>query len=111
MTAAQFAALLAELRAIREAVERGHVAPVYVDYATAARMLCCSKRSVERLVAEQRIRTHNIAGPKLRVDDLRNLGERKMRTPRRAARVENRDTKEEREELRELVRRNSGDPL
>lgn len=110
MTVEQFDALLGELRAIRDAVERSHVPPVFVDYATAARMLCCSKRSVERLVAEQRVRTYNIAGPKLRVDDLRRLGDDRTRVPRRASRVDARDTKEARAELRELVRRHKRIP-
>lgn len=73
---------LTELRRIRAALERPRVEPVYVDYATAAQMLCTSKRSIERMVAEKRLKPVDIAGPKLRVSDLRALGDG---TGRRAA--------------------------
>jgi hypothetical protein len=75
---------LKELRRIRAALERPSVEPVYVDYATAAKMLCCSKRSIERLVSEKRLKTYDIAGPKLRVSDLRALGEPRRRVTRKA---------------------------
>lgn len=75
--------VLKELRRIRAALERPSVEPAYVDYATAAKMLCTSKRSIERLVSEKRIRVYDIAGPKLRVTDLRSIGERRAPAPRK----------------------------
>lgn len=78
----QDAAALKELRRIRAALERPNVEPVYVDYATAAKMLCTSKRSIERLISEKRLKPVDIAGPKLRVSDLRALGEQKSRATR-----------------------------
>lgn len=76
---------LVELRRIRAALERPRVEPVFVDYATAAQMLCLSKRSVERLVAEKRLRVYDIAGPKLRVADLRAMGDKQGRAPKARA--------------------------
>ena len=76
--------VLSELKRIRAALERPRVEPAFVDYATAARMLCCSKRSIERLIAEKRLKTYDIAGPKLRVSDLRALGEPRRRVTRKA---------------------------
>ena len=78
---------LKELRRIRAALERPHVEPVYVDYATAAKMLCTSKRSIERLVSEKRLTPVDIAGPKLRVSDLRALGETRRAATRKAPRA------------------------
>jgi hypothetical protein len=75
----QDSAALKELRRIRAALERPNVEPVYVDYATAAKMLCTSKRSIERLISEKRLKPVDIAGPKLRVSDLRALGEQRGR--------------------------------
>lgn len=78
-------AILKELRRIRVALETAKTETAYVDYATAAKMLCVSKRSVERLVSEKRVKVYDIAGPKLRVSELRALGD--ARAPKaRAAR-------------------------
>ena len=84
MTNEHFTAILAELKRIRAALERPHVQPVYVDYATGAKMLCLSKRSVERLVSQRRIRVYDIAGPKLRVSDVEGLGDTKAAKARAA---------------------------
>lgn len=75
---------LKELRRIRAALERPTPEPVAVDYATAAKMLCTSKRSIERMVAEERLRPIDLAGPKIPVAQLRALVEGKARATRRA---------------------------
>lgn len=79
------AAELKLLKRIAAAVERPTPEPVAVDYATAAKMLCTSKRSVERMVAEEKLRPIDLAGPKIPVAQLRALVEGKPRATRRPA--------------------------
>lgn len=102
------AATLAELRRIRAALERPNVEPVYVDYATAARMLCCSKRSVERLISERRLKPVDIAGPKLRVSDLRALGDTRARAATRRPQRAQSEARRAREMAAEAVRASEG---
>lgn len=76
-------AMLAELRRIRVAVRAQSA--IAVDYATAAEMLCTSKRSIERMVAEDRLRPIDLAGPKIPVKQLRALVDGRARATRRPA--------------------------
>jgi hypothetical protein len=93
---------LKELRRIRAALERPTPEPVAVDYATAAKMLCTSKRSIERMVAEERLKPIDLAGPKIPVMQLRALVDGRVRTTRRAQQKPQRAA-ESRAQLRELV--------
>lgn len=77
---------LAELRAIRRTLERPQPTPVAVDYATAAKMLCTSKRSIERMVAEERLKPIDLAGPKIPVKQLHALVDGGRVTRRQAPR-------------------------
>lgn len=81
------AQILAELKRIRAAIERNGVERVALTYEQAAKMLCTSKRSIERMVAEERLKPIDLAGPKIPVAQLRALVEGKVRaTARRAPR-------------------------
>ena len=92
--------VLAELRRIRAAIEASEKRAV--DYSTAAKMLCTSKRSVERMVAEEKLKPIDLAGPKIPVAQLRALVDGKQRATRRAAQKPHRAAAA-RSDLRDLV--------
>lgn len=73
MSRPAIAEMLAELRAIRDALEASQ--RVAHTYEQAARRLGCSKRSVERLIAEKRLTPRDIGGPKIPESQLRELAD------------------------------------